>query len=408
LAGATIDHLVSTIIFLAAILLFIGFFNQTIQTAVIYQQHRAVATKCSDLLDTMLLTPNDATIRTWTAFGLQDPESTQYVLSPFSLMRLDSSTGTPVYLQSKDNPNVVMAYSNMTVGFGNSLLVPMSDVVNYSSALKMLGINNTYGFQLTLTPVVTVSIAEISKDPLSLALSVSGISFPLANATVSYRLIPVSLNGAYPDYLTIPNQAGTTYTGPDGTAPPVVFPTFKPNETLTYAFMAYAHVGGVAGVGFYAPSSGSQRVIPFVDALSTQKIILAHSYDVPNTAGSADTLVYNATFFSLNEDSEFQEMKLADSTGNVTSGAGRPFSTVTISNSSYNPGVLVVAYGSGVAGGVAVMPWGIGSLAFPVTFGGNSAGQEWVATDVRQVLVSGVTYQAKLSLWSYEGTQVTG
>jgi hypothetical protein len=395
---------------LAAILLFINLFNQTIQTAVIYQQHRAVATKCSDLLDNMLLNPGISVNGTPAAFGLQDPEFTQYTLSPFSLMRLNSLTGTSVYLQSKDEPSVVMEYSNMTVGLGNFLLMPLSDVVTYSSALKMLGINNTYGFQLTLTPVVTISIAEVQTTPLKLSISVSGIGFPLANAPVSYRLMPVSLDGIYPDYLTIQNQTGTVYTGPDGIAPPVEFPNFKLDENLTYAFVAYAHIGGLKGVGFYAPPSGSQRVIPFVDALSTQRIILAHSYDVPNTASFVDSLAYNATFVFLNEDFELQEMKLANSTGNVTSGSGYPFGAITISdsNSSYNPGVLVIAYGNGTAGGVVMMPWGLGSLAFPVIFGGNPAEQEWVATDVRQVLVNGVAYQAKLSLWSYAGIQVMG
>jgi hypothetical protein len=398
LAGATIDHLVSVIIFLAATLLFISLFNQTIQTAVIYQQHRAVATKCSDLLDTMLLTPNYATISTWTAFGLQDPEFTQYVLSPFSLMRLNSLTGTPVYYGKTGN-----TYSNMTVGFDNSLLMPMSDVVDYSSALKMLGINGTYGFQLALMPIVNVSIAEVQSSPLKLSVNVRGVGFPLANASVSYRLMPVSLNGAYPDYLAIQDQAGTVYTDAAGFIS-VTFQNFTPNATLTYAFVAYAEVGGVAGVGFYVPPSSNPKVIPFVDALSTKKVILAHSYDVPNNASFANTLAYNATFVFWNEYFGFQAMTLADSTGNVRSGTGGNFSTVTIP--SDNPGVLLIAYGNGTAGGVAVMPWGVGSLAFPVTFGGNPAGQEWVATDMRQVLVGDVAYQAKLSLWSFKGIQV--
>jgi len=403
LAGATIDHLVSVIIFLAATLLFISFFNQTIQTAVIYQQHRAVATKCSDLLDTMLLTPNNATIRTWTAFGLQDPEFTQYTLSPFSLMRLNSSTGTPVYYEKTG-----MTYSNTTVGLGNFLFMPLSDVVNYSSALRVLGINSTYGFQLTLTPVVTFNITEVEvqHSPLSLSISVSGVGFPFANAPVNYRLMPISLNGTYPNYLTIPNQTGTVYTDAAGSVL-VPFQNFTPNENLTYAFVAYAHVGGLTGVGFYAPPSGNQRVVPFVDSLLTQKVILAHSYDVPNTSvGLPDNLAYNATFVFLNEDFNFQEMPLANSTGNVTSSAGYPFGAITIP--SYNPGILVIAYGNGATGGVVMMPWGLGSLAFPVTFGGNPAEQEWAATDMRQVLINGVAYQAKLSLWSYKGVQVIG
>jgi hypothetical protein len=400
LAGATIDHLVSVIIFLAATLLFISLFNQTIQTAVIYQQHRALATKCSDLLDAMLLNPGIPVDGTPTVFGLHDTNFMQYTLDPFSLMLLNSSTGTPVYYEKTG-----MTYSNMTVGFGNSLLMPMSNVSDYSSGLKMLGINGMYGFQLTLTPIVTVSIVETSRNPfLNLSISVSGISFPLANAVVSYRLMPVSLDGAYPDYLTIPNQANTVYTGPDGIAPSVVFPTFKPNDTLTYVFVAYAHVGGLAGVGFYTPGfSGSQQLIPFVASLSENEVLLAHSSDVPNTASSSERLTYNAAFVKLsNENFELQD----NSTGDVWSGTSGATEVIAIRNYA---GILVIAYKNDLGtGGVAVMSWGVGSLAFPVTFGSNPAEQEWVATDMRQVLVSGVAYQVKLSLWSLQGVQVVG
>jgi hypothetical protein len=400
LAGATIDHLVSVTIFIAALLLFISLFNQTIQTAVIYQQHRTLATKCSDLLDTMLLTPNDAAIINWTVFGLQDPEFTQYVLNPFSIMRLNSSTGTPPVYYGKTGKT----YSNVTVGFGNSLLMPMSDVVDYSSALNMLGINNAYGFNLTLTPIVNVSIAEVQSSPLKLSINVRGVGFPLANASLSYRLLPVSLNGAYPDYLAIQDQTGTVYTDAAGFKD-ITFQNFTPNATLTYAFVAYAQVGSLAGVGFYVPPSSNPKVIPFVDALSTKKVILAHSYDVPNDASFANTLAYNATFVFWNEYFGLQTMALANSTGTVTSGAGGSFGIVTIPSDTL--GVLLIAY-NGTAGGVAVVPWGVGSLAFPVTFGGNPTGQEWVATDMRQVLVGGVAYQAKLSLWSLQGIQVVG
>jgi hypothetical protein len=54
------------------------------------------------------------------------------------------------------------------------------------------------------------------------------------------------------------------------------------------------------------------------------------------------------------------------------------------------------------------MPWGMSSMAFPVTFGEDPLGKEWVATDIRQVLVNNIAYQAKLALWSLQGYQVIG
>jgi hypothetical protein len=52
------------------------------------------------------------------------------------------------------------------------------------------------------------------------------------------------------------------------------------------------------------------------------------------------------------------------------------------------------------------MPWQIQSLSFSVEFGGNPSGWEWVATDVRHVLIGGVPYTAKLAYWSLMGYQV--
>jgi hypothetical protein len=70
---------------------------------------------------------------------------------------------------------------------------------------------------------------------------------------------------------------------------------------------------------------------------------------------------------------------------------------------------LIITYKkSTVEGGLVMMPWGVSSLAFPVVFGGDPMTQEWVATDMRQVMVGGVTYQATLALWSLEGYQVIG
>ena len=401
MTGATIDHLASVIIFIAALLLFISLFNQTIQTAVIYQQHRVLATKCSDLLDTMLLNPGIPVDAQPTVFGLHDINFTGYMLDPFSLMRSSSSTGTPVCYEKTG-----IMYSNTPVGFGDSLLMPINDsnplnnVVNYSWALEKLGISGAYGFQLTLTPVVTFNIkAQQSDDTVTFNITASGVSFPLANAPVSYYFLPISLSGDYPVFLTTDAQAGTVTTNEIGNATVA----FSLGESCTYVFFVYTHVGGLTGVDFYAPDfSGSQRLIPFVESLSENEVLLAHSSDVPNTTSSGE-LNYTSAFVKLsNENFESQDI----ATGEVWSGAGYAPEVINVPNYA---GILVVAYrdASG-SGGVAVMPWGVGSSAFPVAFGGNPAEQEWVATDMRQVLVNGVAYQAKLSLWSLKGVQVIG
>ncbi len=405
MVSSTIDHMVAVTVFLAATMLFIGLFNQTIQTAVIYQRHRATATKASDLLDNMLLSPGIP----WdwgksdvvpTGFGLQDPEFTQYKVSPFSLMRLNSEAGDPVYYYKTGK-----SYSNITVGDKNFLLVSNTSVLEYSSALQLLGINNTYGFQLTMTPIVTVEITqEQAASPLRFSLDVQGTGFPLANAEITYCLITVSLGGGSPSFNS---NYGTAYTDAEGSATLVFNGVTNPN--LSYALVAYAHLGGLVGVGYTERvSSGKQYVIPFVDDFSEGRILIAHSYDIQYYEDQHPAEIkYNASFLFLAEDFTLREMPLENSAGHVNYGDGSPYEVVNIPTD--NPGILVITYKkSANQGGVVMMPWGISSLAFPIVFGGDPSKQEWVATDMRQVTVGGIAYRAQLSLWSLEGYQVIG
>jgi hypothetical protein len=397
--------MVAVTVFLAATLLFIGLFNQTIQTAVIYQRHRATATKASDLLDNMLLSPGIPV--DWgksdgipTGFGLQDPEFTQYRISSFSLMRLNSASGTAVFY-----PKTGKTYSNITIGSKNFLLVSQYSTLNYSTALDLLGIRNQYGFQLTFNPIVTVSITEEqAASPLRLSLDARGTGFPLANAHVTYCLISVVLTGgSHPSY-TI--DYGTATTDKQGSAT-LSFPQVT-SGTLSYSLIAYVHLGGLVGVGYHERVSlEEQYIIPFIDNLSEGMILIAHNYDIEYSNPPSAEVKYNASLVYLAEDFTLREMPLENSYGHVNSGEGFAYEVVNIPTD--NPGILIITYKkSATEGGLVMMPWGVSSLAFPVVFGGDPTTQEWVATDMRQVRVGGITYQATLALWSLEGYQVVG
>ena len=359
----------------------------------------------------MLLNPGNPsnwgqTNFTPTGFGVQNPEFTQYQLSSFSLMRLASSTAdTVVYDKSASGPY----YTDLTAGAGGSLIMPKNGILNYSLALKLLGINNTYGFQLTITPIVTVKITEEqTTSPLKLSLSVTGTGFPLANASLSYALLKVILPEAEGGYPSFTVQYGNNVTDEQG-ATSLEFPEITdPNQS--YAFIGYAYLGGIVGVGYHERvSSTDQYVVPIVDDLSQQKVLIAHNYDLNSSGPPGSSLKYNATFVLLAEDFTLREMPLSspDKVGTVTSGVGNPYANITIP--TYTPGILIVTYQKSLTeGGVVMMPWGISSLGFPVTFGGNPQNQEWVATDIRQVMINHVAYQAKLALWSYAPQRVVG
>jgi hypothetical protein len=402
MTGATIDHIIALTVLLAAILLFVGLFNQTIQTAILYQSHRYLATKCSDLLDSMLLNPGSplgsANTTFWgisnstpTTFGLQDPEFTQYALSPFSLMRLNYSSGSPIYY-SKTN----LYYSNVTVGFGKSLLVPYNEVVNYSTVAGLLGTNGTYGFSLTLAPIITVNIRQVSTNPLSLMATVTGNGYPLANANVSYCLINVTGQVQYPSYNI---TSGTSMTNSQGQAL-LSFTGFNANQN-SYAIIAYARSSGLVGAGDYENISYKNNYpVPLIADFSNGSMLFANSVDL--YGGSSQTIAYNATFILLAQDFTLREMPLSNITGNISPGAYT--SAVVPINDT---GILAVTYEKDLNNsGVVLMPWGVSSMSFPVVFGANPLAKDWVATDTRLVTVGGVSYQAKLALWSLQGYRV--
>ena len=405
MASATVDHIVSVTVFLAATLLFIGLFNQTIQTAVIYQNHRAIATKASDLLDSMLLSPGVAvnwgeTDEAPTVFGLQDPEFTQYRISPYSLMRLLSSVGEPLYYEPTG-----MYYSNITMEGRNFMLVPYSLALNYSSAAKLLGVNNTYGFQLTLTPIVSVSIQETSPSPLVINVKASGVGFPLSYATLSYCFLRVVSSGGQssPSYST----SFGTVTADDSGSASISISGVAANDA--YAFIVYAREGGLVGVGYHERTFDDERyVIPLVDSVDVGRVLIAHSYDVHYFGPPASAVFYNATYVLMTEDFTLREMPITLQKTKVVYGGGSQQTYENLTIPTHNPGILVITYNSNNGKGVVLMPWGMSSMAFPVVFGGNPQGREWVSTDMRQVLVGGVAYQAKLALWSLEGYQVNG
>jgi hypothetical protein len=396
----TIDHLVSTTILVAVILIFVGLANQTLNSAIIYQRHANLATRCSSLLDSMLLSSGVPSY--WgtnesapTVFGLQDPESLKNELSSFSLMRLRSGT-EPIYYSKTSS-----YYSNTTIGSGDSLLEPLAETVNYTAVSELLGTNGTYGFQLTLTPTITVSISEVQDNPLKFSVNAQGTGSPLSNGTVNYCLIIIDVQGSYPAYSlncgTAPldnlGSALLNFSGIDG-------------SSRSFALLAYAYLPGLVGMGYYKQVTDHENsVIPLVFDVEDGDVILAHSNDIDSESSPAD-LKYNATFLSLSEDFDFASNTLQNSTGQITSGLGHPYGVLTIPEDTL--GILAVTYRKDSTAGISLMPWGIGPLSFPITFGESPTGKEWVATTMQQVLVDKVAYQAVLSLWSLEGYEVIG
>ena len=315
-------------------------------------------------------------------------------------MRL-ASTQSPVFY-----PRTGTYYSNDSTGSGSYLLVPSAESLNYSTVSKILGINGTYGFELALFPTLTFNFQKISDySPLTMQVSVHGTGYPLANAPLSYSLIVVNQGtNDYPSY-TVTNSLSVT----DGAgSAQLVFPQIS-SESQSYALIIHSNLNGLKGIGYYVnnPLDFSKTVIPLTDSFQNRTILLAHSDSVgqPSQPPEYSKLGYNASFAILTEDYTLRQVQLdqQSAVGNLVYGSGSEPDYVSISVPNTD-GILFVTYKS-TSGqcGVVLMPWGLSSLSLSSKFGGNSAGQEWVATDIRQVTVGGIAYQAQLSLWNLQG-----
>jgi hypothetical protein len=411
MTGVTIDHLVATTAFIAAIFVFTGLFTQTLQAAILYQQNRHVALKASDLLDNILLSPGypytwsdpDGTNETLSCFGLQKPGVSGYVLSSFALTRLLSAFGSTVYYNITGE-----WYSNISWGFGGGyLLIPVSESVDYTTASRLLGVNGSYGFQLSVAPTVKVSISEIQLDPLKLKVKVEGPGFPLKEAALHYNLFWVygkDPEDGTPLFNHVSGSTTTNMTGSvllDFSAAPYV------DGSKAYTVLVDVHLSGLSGVGYKSRETitSAGNIIPFVESFEDGSILLAHKWGKNDPDGNQGALHFNATYFTLSDDFEPNKVNIPNSTGLVNYGkGGKPYHRIEIP--TLGSGFLVVSYTKGNEYGMVIMPWGISILGFSVLFGESPVDNVWTATDLRQVTVDQVAYQAKITCWSLQGYQI--
>ncbi|MEM3769652.1 MAG: hypothetical protein QXZ51_00915 [Candidatus Bathyarchaeia archaeon] len=404
MVSATIDHLAATTVLIVAFTLFMGLFAQVMHDALLYQFHMHLATKCSDILDNMLLSFGDVP----GAFGLGDYNLEPYTLDPYLVMRLLSASGPLVEYP----PGSGIKYSNISFGAGDYLLVPVSECIDYETAQELLGLKGLYGFRLSLTPIIRISFANVQTGSggksISFTVFVEGSGSPIGNANVTCRLLYVS--GVDEDGHPIIGLRSTSSTTDLNGKAQIIFSNVDVSKN--YVIVASVRVGNFYGVGYIYKQAltSAGNVIPFIENMETGMIILAHSFDVKqyNNTGA---IFYNATYFAIDNNWNLVNVPLLGNYSgllNYGSGTrGKTFNRTQIPEEYLGlPGVLVVVCRKGNEYGVTVMPWQVQSLSFSVEFGGNPYGWEWVATDVRHVLIGGVPYAGKLALWSLTGYQV--
>jgi hypothetical protein len=266
---------------------------------------------------------------------------------------------------------------------------------------------------------VNVAIVEDKSvtDHLRLNITVMGQGSPLAGASVNYLIFWAnSTTGDLRANTTKTNAVGFVLLDFDGNDLPKI--EVSQNQTA-YTFIARVSLGGLRGVGYLSRETVTKagNIIPFIESYENGTILLAHKWGKNDPGKECQgALHFNATFYVLPDNFSPIKSDVLNLTGGpwlVNYGQEKPFYAVQIPPEARNEaGFLVVTYWredeNEYEYGMVVMPWGIGVIGLSVVFGGDPRGQEWVATDVRQVLVGDIAYQAKFALWSLEGFGVVG
>jgi hypothetical protein len=402
MAGASIDHIISLTILIAALMIAMMSFNQMFSSAVIYETNTQVASKAVDIINTVCLSPGNpadwgATDDDVLGFGLQDPVVGGYALSPYSIMKLNTANSASELVYYDETG---LFYNNISTKDGYAILTPLGNCVNYTTAAELLGITGHYGFSLDITPTLNVNVTQVGTNPLRLNVQVYGSGMPLSGATLDYYLFHI-IKIDSSDYPIINLEpSGVALTDQSGSAE-LVFSNVTGNNPV-YSFTVYARLSGLCGVGSKIRSNAAADnfVVPLIEDYDQGKIILAHSWDVLDSGDEA-AVHYSAAFYGLTSDFMLQQFEIENSIGLLNSGEGKPYITTQIPASEV--GILVISYTARGDLGSIIVPWGVGALGVSASYSGGlgSGNSKFVATELRQVTVDGVSYQVKVSVWKY-------
>lgn len=392
MTGVSIDHMVALTVFLAVLLMSFGVYGQILSAAVEYQRNNQVAMKAADLTDNMLLSPGSPP--GWghnnsdpTAFGLQDPETRGLTLSPFAPQRL-------IYPESTITFELFGSFNNVSMERGASLFLPVAEYVDYATVATSLGVNGSYGFQVTIMPTLRVSVSENKSNPLRFKIEVRGPGLSLGGSSVNGDLYYVDKGDPT---LSINVLSNTTETDSTGSAR-LTFSDIDASQVAAYAVLVHAHLSGLAGVGFYSPHN-EHLLIPLITDYEQGNVTLVHDCE-----GSA--VDYNMAFLLRTQNFGFRFLEVDNKNGTVNPSQSKEVGSIM---KDVGSGILLIAYtkeGSLENTGIVMVPWGISALGIPITFGGDPCVGSWVATELRQVTINSISYQVKLAAWSVEGYQV--
>lgn len=381
MATNTIDYIISIVIVTTVLTSSIVIVSQDLGRAVTYQQDQQTYVEASNLLNNLLQNKGyplgwGQTNETPTSFGLNDPFAEMMMPSPFTPMRLMQTKETIIYNS--------VEYRNLTTPTTN-LFLRSDEYIDYAQAVKLLSVDETFDFQLSIIPVLRITVSQKNSNPLIIGVSLEGSSGTLSGASLKASLFQIKNESKpYPSisnpiqYNTVSNVSGDAE---------IAFPNL--NDTTPYIVLVKADAGVISGVGYYSNAKDSP-ILPIVTSYKDGEVSLVHSTNI------VGDVYYNLTFITQVGKTDFQSVELGTMHGIVnTSTPG------VVRLGPGNPGILLVS--SKIVGDnnskLTIMPWGITPLCLSLNYGADSADKKNIAQKSQLVSIYGLSYQVDLTLW---------
>lgn len=385
----TIDFIASIVVVTMLITSSIIIVAQDLNRAEVYQQDQQIFLKASDILNNILQNtgyPQDwgQTNATPKSFGLNMPYAEYITPSPFTPLRLIQTNERVLYNS--------IEYRNLTTE-NTHLFLRSSEYINYSSAAELLALENDFGFSISMTPVLNISISQLRASPLKIGVSVQGPGGGVAGASLNASLFYVKKSTPYP---SISNPIkGQTVSNISGDAE-IDFPTVNADDTF-YIALLKANTGGNSGASYYTnTNSMDSSILPVVTNYSEGEVSLVHRKDMTTSYAYSGSVYYNLTFITQLGKTDFQSVKLGNSFGIVSTG-----NPGNVSLGVGNPGILLVSSKTNVGYELTAMPWGMTPLCLHMTYGADPINKKTVVKTSQFVSISGLSYKLEAALWRF-------
>ena len=392
MASNTIDYIVSIVIVTALLTSSILLTAEDLNRASVYLQDQQISYEAADILNNILQnsgSPVDwgQTNSTPISFGLNKPFAEYMMpssLSPFTPMRLMKTDEVIIY----DG----IEYRNLTAEHTN-LFLRLSEYLDYDQAADLLAVDTLFGFQVSMRPILDISIVQLEANPLKVGISLQGLSGTVVGALLNASLFHVIKDTPYPSISTpLEGHAVSDITG----SAEIEFPSVNATEML-YMVLVKANLGGISGIGYYTNAySKDSPLLPIVTGYQEGEVSLVHRKNIAASYSYAGDVYYNLTFINQAGETAFRSVTLGMAYGTVNMTAPG-----LVSLSVGNPGILLVSSKTETEYGLTAMPWGITPFCLSMTYGADPINKKTVVTKSQSVSINGLSYQIELALWRF-------